>query len=361
MRLQTFFGIWPLKLGYCHDKLPLETLPAPALDCTNGDRFPGVDIEVAKEDQWSGSDDGDEDLAQLSAEQLVQRLTQCGYKAGLVHPADTLVINGFDRDLLTTVALHVLGEDPHELGEAAQLLQRTIGAAKTILAVPAPAAETAGLVPGVDVCVLPSQYPNGHPEVLARTVAGKLRTKGSMVILPAEQLLAMARSLKTRRPMTEKLVTFVGRDEKPAKLLKVRVGTPVSKVLEFMNIELQPGERLILGGPLAGEATYDPAFPITESTDSVMLQAPDKTANISDSQCIHCGKCVEVCPNKLPVNLLGRYAEYGIFDKCAELEVERCIECGLCAYVCTARRPMVQFMQFAKSELAQTAQNESED
>ena len=49
--------------------------------------------------------------------------------------------------------------------------------------------------------------------------------------------------------------------------------------------------------------------------------------------------------------LLGRFAEYSLYEKCRDLVVDNCIDCGLCAYVCPARRPLVQYFRQARAAL----------
>jgi electron transport complex protein RnfC len=67
--------------------------------------------------------------------------------------------------------------------------------------------------------------------------------------------------------------------------------------------------------------------------------------------CISCGRCLEACPlglepDQVSVRLeVGRTLEtepYGPLD---------CYECGSCSYVCPSDRPLMQFMQVAKSAL----------
>lgn len=58
---------------------------------------------------------------------------------------------------------------------------------------------------------------------------------------------------------------------------------------------------------------------------------------ISDD-CIHCGKCEEVCPKK------------AIGDSCWKYEINsrRCISCGRCASVCPVGAPK-QYNGYAKN------------
>jgi electron transport complex protein RnfC len=78
---------------------------------------------------------------------------------------------------------------------------------------------------------------------------------------------------------------------------------------------------------------------------------PDWTAE----PCVNCGRCIDICPVDLQVQLIGRYAEFELFEPTAELGIDQCFECGLCAAVCTARRPLLQYIRLAKAGLEASA------
>jgi electron transport complex protein RnfC len=113
-----------------------------------------------------------------------------------------------------------------------------------------------------------------------------------------------------------------------------------------------------------GYAQPDLDAPITRETDGVTVIPSNEVVPFSDAPCINCGRCVEVCPVFIPVNLVGRYAEFGFFEKAVSMGSGACVECGLCAYVCPSRRPLVQYMRFANKEYIQrqeeSAQQEGE-
>ncbi|MBD3235309.1 MAG: 4Fe-4S dicluster domain-containing protein, partial [Candidatus Eisenbacteria bacterium] len=229
-----------------------------------------------------------------------------------------------------------------------------------VLAVPEPLVEQAKGTPGAAAWVraVPPNHPQGSPEMLARTLGAgwALRLDGSRVlgntlVMPLERLVALAPCLAQGRAHVEKIVTVsvAGTDQR--RNLRVRIGTPIADLLAHLEIPAPVGGKLILGGPLCGDAAYSLEQPVTAGTDALLVQPAEAVTPYHDSACTNCGLCNAVCPVDLQVNLLGRYAEYGFYEKCRELVVDNCIECGLCAYVCPARRPLVQYFRQAKSVL----------
>jgi electron transport complex protein RnfC len=89
---------------------------------------------------------------------------------------------------------------------------------------------------------------------------------------------------------------------------------------------------------------------IDGGVDALLLIPADEVLEWTDAPCINCGDCTDVCPVSMQVHLVGRYAEFQLFDQAGEQGVSACIECGLCAAVCPTRRPLLQLIRLAKQQ-----------
>ena len=293
---------------------------------TAGESFSVVEVETARVDTWAPGGPGP-----------------------ALPTSGTVIINGLESDLQITVNRQVILDAAEDLRTGVALLGE-VGVKTILVAVPQDLIGPLGPIPGATVVAIPAVHPNGHPEVLARRVGRIHPLSGRVEVISAEALASAARTAAGEHA-PEKLVTFTGPSGCPERVFKVRIGTPVGDLLDAAGVPAPTGGRVLLGGPLTGRAAFGLDFPIMGDIDAVILQGPEQTGNVPFSQCINCGKCVEICPNKLPVNLLSRYAEHSLFEKAEELDAERCIECGLCAFVCVSQRPIVQFIQHAKNEI----------
>ena len=65
------------------------------------------------------------------------------------------------------------------------------------------------------------------------------------------------------------------------------------------------------------------------------------------TECLRCGKCVQVCPAKLSPVLIKDYLKNK--ERLQELQPERCVVCGLCTYICPARINVRSFVKEAKN------------
>jgi len=71
-----------------------------------------------------------------------------------------------------------------------------------------------------------------------------------------------------------------------------------------------------------------------------------------ETNCLRCGKCIEVCPVNLTPTKLARFSQLGRISEAEENGIFNCMECGTCAYVCPANIPLVQWIAFGKKKLS---------
>ena len=324
-----------------------------------------VGIKTLEVESYDSSMKSIEDLANASPEQILSMIVRAGFPGfdTLVNPipqgatVETLIVSALDQEPLTAVNPQVLHEHADDVSVGIAMLSRATGAKKVVVAIPHNSAHSAdGIsVDQTEIVKVQAIYPNGLPEILAKKQGGGLLLKtdrngtvGNTLVVSIEHLVGMVSCLREGRPFVNKIVTCCGKSGGELKNILVRIGTPVSMALENLDVKLPPGGKLIINGPMHGYTCFSDEQPMTATSDSILVQNPAEVHRFESTACINCGRCSAVCPEKLEVNLLGRFSEYGIFDKCAELGVENCIECGLCVYVCPAQRPLLHLLAHAK-------------
>jgi electron transport complex protein RnfC len=414
MDLRSFFGILPPKITYMLAESPVEMLDAPEklillwperttadLAAKVGDNIlTGQDLarngrgpflatatgQIQAIDNLQGPDGHDyiavalkaisqdsfdpalktiEDIPSASPLELRSAISRAGFNLlnavsgdpSLWPPVEVVIVSALDIDPVSIANQQTFRDHVGQVEEACQLVLRSTGASRCVLAVPENLIHVAQNIAGgtVSVVPVPAVYPNGLPEILASKYGGGLLMKGNQegvvgntVVVSIEHAIAMVECLHAGKPLLEKTITFSSTEKGEPKNFRVRIGTTVGEVLQKVNIEPQPKDKLIQNGIMNGYTCFSGEQPITSTTDSIHLQRTSQVFVYQNTACTNCGKCNTVCPVDLEVNLLGRFSEYAIFDKCLALGAENCVECGLCAYVCPARRPLVQFIVHAK-------------
>jgi Na+-translocating ferredoxin:NAD+ oxidoreductase subunit C len=270
---------------------------------------------------------------------------------------ETLLLNGLDGDMLVSTQQCVLTTQSQAIKDGLQHLKTLFPSARLILAVP-PALRS--IVEGVEVDVTAVEpfYPQTLPRLVAKNLlkkvvpAYKKLEEAGLGVLNVEAVASLGALYATGRIPFDKLLTLVDQNLK-SRHVKVRMGTTVATILDHLGIETRDGDRILLGGPMRGQSIYSLDTPVLHDTDAIMVQDREQVSPISDTPCVNCGKCVRTCPVNIPVNMLVRLLENGLYEDAArEYDLLFCIECGLCAYVCVARIPIFHYIMLGKSEVA---------
>ena len=328
-----------------------------------------LELETGPEPAWIKANPL-EDLSAADADALTEAMD----KVGVALPWEqiegspkSILVMAVDREPGLGVQRYFLTAGLDELKTALGLLQRLAGSVPIKLAVPASFQGQLSGIAGLKVLPVPERYPDSHWRlILAKACGtGNITYEGARqaghYFLTAEHLCLALRAVKAGLPRTTKLVTVAGKGLGQPALVETPLGTPVGHLLEELGIMVAEGDRVILGGVWQGEAQFDRNSPVTLGTDGVTVIAADELTHLKDNPCIHCGRCVSICPVNIQVGLVARYAEFALVDEAYTLGAHACIECGCCAHVCPAQRPLLQYMRYAieQYEAAQAAAEEA--
>ncbi|MEH0020495.1 MAG: 4Fe-4S dicluster domain-containing protein [Desulfobacter sp.] len=272
------------------------------------------------------------------------------------YPIKTIVITGSDTDVMSDTCQYVCTAYTDEVVEGARLLKRITRIPKICITMPEKLQTNAGFgaiqtlkTSEVYPATLPAMVMKDHLDTLL--LAGKTPEEMGVCFIRAEALVSLARVFKTRKPVFEKIVTLVDKAGTRHRLTAA-IGTPLSKIFARFNVHINEQDRIIIGGPMRGFATFTPHHPVTPEMDTVIVQDRDTVAELADTPCVNCGECIRICPANIPVNLLVRHLEADQYEEAADkFDLESCIECGLCALVCKARIPLYQYIRLGKHEL----------
>ncbi len=269
---------------------------------------------------------------------------------------NSIVITCADTDLLSTTSQYVTVKNLDEIKDGLELLKKITTVSKFSIVVP----DGLNIQNGFDslqVFKTDMAYPANLPAMILKdhfnTIlpAGKTPEDLGICFMSAEAVVSLARAYKTKTAGFEKILTVIGKNGVRYRA-KTTVGTPLKKILNAFDIQINEQDRIVIGGPMKGFSTFTAYHPVQPDMDTVIVQDSLAIPELSDNPCVNCGKCIRICPVNIPVNLLVRFLEADQYEEAADkYDLEACIECGLCAYVCTARIPIYQYIRLGKHEL----------
>jgi Na+-translocating ferredoxin:NAD+ oxidoreductase subunit C len=151
-------------------------------------------------------------------------------------------------------------------------------------------------------------------------------------------------------PLIERVVSVAGDGiKRPANLL-VRIGTPISSLIDQCGGFTDESVRVIAGGPMMGFEVESLFVPVIKTTSGIVVLK--KSSRIGQAEvCFRCGRCVEVCPMGLFPGQLATLTEKENYAEAKDRNLFDCLECGCCVYNCPSKRPLVQRIRSAKSKI----------
>jgi len=192
-----------------------------------------------------------------------------------------------------------------------------------------------------------SLYPSGSDRALRKAAqkASDWTQKDEEITLfiDARTAYTVHKSLSAGTPVIDTLVEVNGPALYEHDVFKVRLGTPLRRLLEECGgCEKEPA-KIVINGLIKGSAVRDLDIPVTKYVKTVSVLTTSDIPDQNVSRCIHCGFCRTVCPQGIQSDRIYGYYKNGTpLDADILLSARLCDECALCNTACPARLPLYQ-------------------
>jgi len=279
-----------------------------------------------------------------------------------IKPVRLLVISTLDLEPTMACNQRLLIEALEDIKSGAEVIKKMVGAKESLTVIDQGrslngSSPTSPLGADYQSVSLKNRYPVAWPELLTTALTGlevpwpdgEPRDVG-VLILEADTVLGVLEAIRSGRPQIDRIISVTGPEMTPRNL-RVRLGTPLRDIIDYVGGDLDNVGKIVVGGLMSGYAQYTDLVPVTKETLAVSLMAKNELVAFSEHICIKCGRCVGVCPMRLLPNVITNFCEFGHFADAADAELFKCIECGCCAYVCPAKRPLVHYIKHGKAEV----------
>lgn len=279
--------------------------------------------------------------------------------------AKDVIVNCAECEPYITANHRLMLEEPERIVGGVKILLKALGLDHAIFAIEDNKKDAAEKMcehiageDGLEVALLKTKYPQGDERQLIYALkgielpAGNLPADVGCVIFNAETCAAVHTAFTTGMPLIKRIVTIDGDAINEPKNIRVPLGTSYEDVFEFCGGVKENISRIISGGPMMGAAQWDYNSVIMKNTSAILVFSEEKDRTIvENASCIHCGKCVSVCPMHLMPNYLAAFSKADNDEMCEKFNLMSCVECGCCTYNCPGRVPIVQHIRNKKAQI----------
>ena len=210
----------------------------------------------------------------------------------------------------------------------------------------------------IQVKAVKAKYPQGSEKHLIVAVTGRKVPPGALpldvgvVVSNVGSACAIAFAVIKQKPLTHRVICVTGAGVRTPKNLFVPIGTSYRHLIDYCGGLTPDAARIISGGPMMGFAFTDLDLPVTKGTSGVTVLTRDDVKKAQETNCVRCGRCVDVCPMNLVPTKLAIAARHQATDVAEAYYITACVECGCCAFTCPASLPLVQLIRLGKTQVA---------
>lgn len=278
--------------------------------------------------------------------------------------AEVLLINGVECEPYLTSDHRMMLEHGAEIVVGIRLLMQAMNVNKAFVGIEnnKPDAITqmeklCNPYSNISVVPLKVKYPQGGEKQLIKAITGREIASGALpisvgaVVTNIATTFAVYEAVQKNKPLFERVVTVTGKSVKNPSNYKVRIGTPISQLIEATGGLPENCGKIVNGGPMMGKAVTNTEIPVTKGTSGVLMMPDHESKRGETSVCIRCSRCVSVCPMGLEPFLLMTLSEKQLWDRAEYEHIMDCIECGSCSYTCPANRALLDYVRLGKNKV----------
>lgn len=275
---------------------------------------------------------------------------------------DYILVNGAECEPYLTSDYRLMMEETETLIKGLQCMLKLFPNAKGIICIEdnkkdvyEKITSACSSIPNIETALLKTKYPQGGERQLIFAVTGR---KINVSMLPADvgclvdnvdTVISIGNSVCKSIPLIRRIMTLSGDAFTETANLSVRLGISYDEIIKFIGGFKSDYGKVISGGPMMGVSLFSFDMPVAKNSSALIAFSKDPIANIKQTNCINCGRCVEACPiNLLPTRML-KAAKVDDFYEYLKLSGDECITCGSCSYVCPAKLPLTPYFVYMRT------------
>lgn len=359
-----------------HCPIPGKVTDIREVFLTNGIKCQAVVAELEGEFDRSGKSRVKKGWSSLSGEELLKKVQDMGIVGlgGATFPThmkyfireglsvESFVVNGVECEPFLTGDHRLMLERTVEILEGTKIVEKILNPEKVYIGIEQNKPDAIQMMEeaiireklAYQVKPLKVKYPQGDEKQLLKAIINREVPSGGLpidigaVVSNVGTVFAIYEAVVYDKPLVERCVTVTGPLIKTPANLKARIGTRIGDLIEDCGGLTGSPWKLVAGGPMMGFAFYDMDAPVTKGVSGVVALDRKASGRQTETNCIHCGQCISVCPFGLNPTHLYKLIDHMEYEAASNENLMDCKECGCCAYVCPSRIPLVQGIKLGK-------------
>lgn len=278
-------------------------------------------------------------------------------------PVDMLLVNGCECEPYLTSDDRLMREVPEAIVSGALLAGHSIGTKEIFINIEEnkpdaiEAMRRAAADTGIIIAILKTKYPQGSERQMIQAVTKRIVPLGGLpsdvgvAVNNVGTMAAVARAVIHGKPLTHRVVCVTGAGIANPKNVLAPIGITYRELIDYCGGFTKEAARLLSGGPMMGFSFTNLDMPITKGTSGITILTHDDVKRETETSCLRCGRCVDVCPMNLVPARLAQGAKHSNIAMMERYNIMGCMECGCCSYICPANIPLVQLVRVGKAML----------
>ena len=274
-------------------------------------------------------------------------------------PIEAVLVNACECEPMLTADHRVLLEYADEIVYGLKAVMKTVASPRGVIVIEDNKPDAIELlqakvegIEGMEVCVAKTKYPQGGEKMLIKRVLGRSVPSGKLpadvgaCVCNVSTVKAISDAIQKGMPLIERVTTVTGKYIPNPSNFIVKIGTDAEELVKVCGGIVGEDVTIKAGGPMMGFPQEHLNFPIMKGSNGIIAIDTDHS---EPSECIKCGRCVDVCPMELKPLYFFKYAGEQNWEGFKAENVMDCMECRSCEHICSAKLPLVSMIKMGKN------------